>query len=378
LQTPTFGKGPGVLAEANLPLSVREAILFVLSPDPGLAPQIFAGADPARLAELRRYALTPLLYWQLRQQGWQGSIPPPALGWLKHDYARALQEAMCQEQESCQVIQSLVARGVEVILLKGADLRQRLYGDVALRPAADLDLLVAPEHLPKSEAVMTDLGYSVCPYCVPRPGFSQQFGHALEYQHSGGRLAVDLHWQIVALSDFYRLPFQLLRPRALAWDFQGLPVLLLAPEHLLLHLCLRLYNDDFSVFFLLDLALALLRLDLDWRLFLEETCRFNCQRPVYLILSNLPAFLPRQAPPWVLAELGSYRPSWYESLALSPPWRLLSLNFPMLYRNYPLRAWPAYFLGKLWPSEEFLSANYETPHRLAHLRHLLHVFTGKR
>jgi hypothetical protein len=378
LKTSTLGKGPGVLAESNLPLSVREAILFFLSPDPGWALKLFTGDDPARLTELQSHGLTPLLYWQLRQQGCQGSIPPQLLGWLKHDYAQALQKVLRLEQESFRVIQSLVAQGVEVILLKGADLRQRLYGDAAVRPAADLDLLVPPEHLPRAEACLAALGFSRCAYyCEPRPGYYRQFGHALEYQASPDRLAVDLHWQIVAVSDFYRLPFHLLGPRAVAWDYQGLPVLLLAPEHLLLHLCLRFYNDKFSVFFLLDLALALCRLDLDWRLFLAETCRFNCQRPVYLILSNLPAFLPRQVPPWVLAELGSYRPSWYERLALSPRGRFLTLNFPMLYRNYPLRAWPAYFLGKVWPADEFLTANYGTPHRLAHLRHLLNVFPGE-
>jgi hypothetical protein len=378
LKTATLGKGPGVLAESNLPISVREGLLFCLSPDPGLALSLFAGDDPARLTELRLRGLTPFLYWQLRRQGWQGSIPPQSLGWLKHDYAQALQRVLRQEQESFQIIQSLVAAGVEVILLKGADFRQRLYDDAAARPAADLDLLVSPEHLPRAEAALVALGYPLAlRYQEPRPGYQRQFGHALEYQAAQGRLALDLHWQIVAVSDFYRLPFHLLRPRAVSWDYQGLPVLLLAPEHLLLHLCLRLYNDEFSVLFLLDLALALLRLDLDWRLFLAETSRFNCQRPVYLILSNLPAFLPRKVPPWVLAELGSYRPSRYESLAFSPRLRFLTLNFPMLYHNYPLRAWPQYYLGKIWPTPEYLTALFGTPNRLAHLRQLLNVLFAK-
>lgn len=355
-------------------------LLPLLIPGPTKTPgnepwETLAKGDPNFLAELRREGLTPLIFMQLLSQGRIKAVNPTLLSAFEHDYYCSVQAAARQEQEALPVFQALNEAGVEFILLKGADLRLRVYPDPAQRPMADLDILISPRQLWQAKAVISNLGYRLYPHALdPRPGYRQRFGHALDFNPEEGRcLAVDLHWRILAAGDFYRLSYGSLSPKAVSLDFQGSAVWLLAPEHLLLHLCLRVYNDRFSLFFFIDLALAISKLNLDWSLFLQETSKLHCQRPTYLILLNLSRLFPWAVPGWVLDELAKYHPRWYERVALSYRMRYLTLNFPMLYHNYPPREWAAYYWGKLWPEPAYLAATYGKPDRIAYLRKFLTI-----
>ena len=97
---------------------------------------------------------------------------------------------------------------------------------------------------------------------------------------------VDLHWCLEAVAGFYRLPYSRLREKALSWDYQGQQVKVLAPEHLLMHLCLHLYDELLDALRLVDLGLVLCRLPLNWNLFLDEVTRFRCQAPIAIMLSD--------------------------------------------------------------------------------------------
>jgi hypothetical protein len=346
----------------------------LLGSGPGTKPgKALAALDSASIERLRQHRLGPWLFAEAARRGLEERLPPAAWGSLRQDYLIALQDAAREEEELYLVLQALAGAQVEPILLKGADLRLRLYPEAAVRPVADLDLLIPAEQLSRAQAALTAQGYRLTSwYHDPRPGYWRRFGHALDYWRPPAGLLLDLHWQILAVGGYYRLPYRLLRPAAAARDFRDLSVRLLAPEHLLILLCLRACNDRFqSVFQFLDLALALFRLELDWPWLVQETSRLKCQRPVYLVLRALAPLFP-QAVPWqVLAKLRRYLPPWPERLALSPWPSRLTLNFPMLYQHYPVRDWAAYYAGKFWPRPEYLAANYGKPDRLAYLRQLL-------
>ncbi len=355
---------------------LREVLPWLVAQGPKEVSSFLRDHEPALLEVLRKNRLTPLLYKRLMQCGLMNMVSPALCRWLEHDYALALRNSLQQDQEALAVIQALTASGIDLILLKGADLRLRVYMDPTQRPMADLDLLISPSQIWQAKAAMGNLGYRLSPHSLdPRPGYRQRFGHALDfYPKEGWYLAVDLHWRILAAGDFYRLSYSSLRPRAVPHDYHGSPVWLLAPEHLLLHLCLRVYNDTFSLFFFIDLALAISKLNLDWSLFLHETTDFHCQYPAYIILRELARLCPRAVPGLVLAELARYQPRWYERVASSYRMRFLTLNFPMLYQHYPPREWAAYYWGKLWPEPAYLAANYGRPDRIAYLQKFLTIF----
>jgi hypothetical protein len=359
-------------------------LLPLLIPCPTQTPEAelwntLAKGDPTFLAELRREGLAPLVYSQLLRQGRSGGGGLAVLSVLQHDYYCSVQAAVLQEQQAFQVLQAFNEAGVELILLKGANLRLRVYQDPAQRPMSDLDILISRDQLLLAQEVLACLGYLRPPLMVDSlHGFRELFEHELLFMPSSGEgLAIDLHWEIRAVASFYRLPFPVLRDRAIGADYQGLPVKLLSPEHLLIHLCLHMYGDLYdhrATYYdsrqIVDLALTLTRLQLDWSQFLKDAAQFNCQAPVLFVFREMSNILPQVINPEVLSELGRYRPKAAERILLSRRLGYLSNYFATFYRN-PCRYWLYYLSSKLWPSQEYLTQSLSMSSRISYLKQFL-------
>ena len=218
------------------PADLKHIILWLLERQP--APlHLFRTADPEWWAELRRHRLSPLLYVRFMRAGLTRGLPPAAAQLLKHDYLATLQRYLVHGAASRQLYQTLGNAGIEAILLKGADLRLRLYEDPAARPMTDLDLLVSPESVGAVRGILASLGYTLSRDSInPRPGFRERYRVALHFQASvPASLMVDLHWGLEAVAGYYRLPFARLAPQARTLEWDGLPVRVLSPEHTLMH-----------------------------------------------------------------------------------------------------------------------------------------------
>src|SRR4029453_10410727 len=90
----------------------------------------------------------PLLAASLRPLAGQAPIPG---AWLEHAqrrfYATLLRNTALAD-ELVRVYGALSAAGVAAIPVKGVVLGETIYGNLALQPAADLDVLVRPNNLP--------------------------------------------------------------------------------------------------------------------------------------------------------------------------------------------------------------------------------------
>ena len=142
-------------------------------------------------------------------------------------------------------------RGIPVVSLKGPWMAERLCGDAALRPCTDLDLLVRPVDLVRSEALLAQLGF--------RPRRRRDDHERPWYRET---VTVDLHHDVEHPLAF---DFDIKR----AWeqtvlsDFQGVPVRLLAPADELLFLCLHSARHRFErLSHILDLTFAFQKLPL--------------------------------------------------------------------------------------------------------------------
>jgi hypothetical protein len=360
----------------NLSPALREILSLLIVRNQGLPLAICQEIDGALLAEMRRHRLSPLINMQIIGQGRKRNLAPQWLESLKHDYCLSLQKTLRQEHDALLVLQALSAAGVEVLLLKGADLRLRLYDDPAVRPMADLDLLIPKAALAKARSVLDRLGYGLSSDSLnPRPGFREHFRAGLHFKKPDRTsLMVDLHWHIEAVANFYRLPYESLRRQAIPWDYQGVPVKLLSPEHLLIHLCLHNYDELDQALRIVDLGLVLKRLPLDWRLFLAEADRFRCQAPLYLMLGQLARLFPQTVPTEVLTVLGNYHPSFWERMALNQELNPLVRLVAPLYHHRRPGDWVRYFAALLWPHQDYLGAVYGKQARAAYLRQVLGFF----
>jgi hypothetical protein len=333
--------------------------------------------DATWVEHWRASQLTPLLYRQLARRGWEARIAPPWWSTLRDDYVLALQSALQEEEEIKELLRALTKEGVTPILLKGADLRLRVYGDPAVRPMADLDILVAPSQVERALGVLESMEFRLQAQCLdPLPGWRARFRNELHFAPPPGwPLLIDLHWQLDNICRFYHLPYTRLQEKAIPSEYQGYPVKLLCPEHLVIHLALHTYAEPDSVLKIIDLERAL-SLPLDWPFFLEELARFNCQMPLYIILLGISRLFPPKVPPFILDRLGQSRPSWVEKLVLRESLGYLTIHAATLYHHRRLSDWFFYLRALIWPQEEYLTAIYGRPDRNVFFHQILaHLFS---
>ena len=206
---------PYIFAFASFPATLKPLILWLLGRQPPPL-HLLRTADPGWWTRLREHRLFPLLYYRLQQAGGLEVLPPETGEYLKQDYAASLSLLLRREAETRRRPGSEEFAGFEAILLKGADLRLRVYENPALRPMTDLDLLISPETLGAVRALLRDIGYTLLIDSVnPRPGFRERYRVGLHFLGPPPvSLMVDLHWELEAVASYYRLPFARLAPQA--------------------------------------------------------------------------------------------------------------------------------------------------------------------
>jgi hypothetical protein len=332
---------------------------------------------PGFLKTLRQHRLTPLIYHTLTQFNRKEVGEIPLLEELRRDYLASLRMYLNQESETHHLVEVLADAEVEVILLKGGDIRHRLYDDPACRPMNDVDVLISPTDLEKVRAILKREGYILSPRdleCIPN--FSTRFSwEELYTSPRKDEVLFDLHWEIRKMGAFYRLPYASLQAKATPWGKRGSPLLILAPEHLLMNLCLNTLEEleEAGIQKFVDLDRALRRLPLDWDLFLQDAATFHIQGAVFWIFREMVKLNPQAVPGLVWERLAAYTPGWCERLILRrKAGSLVWASLANLWCHLPVREWPAFLKGKFWPDDAFIKANAQTfGSRIGYIQHLL-------
>jgi len=162
-----------------------------------------------------------------------------------------------------------------------------------------------------------------------------------------------------------------LAQKAIPWNYQGLPVKVLCPEHALIQLALHTLSEFHGGSQIIDLCLALQTLPLHWPTFKAELLRFQCQAPIFLILRALRQWFAPLISAAILQELSPCRPSWAERLALNHSLGFFTPHFAALYRHRRLGDWLFYLSALLWPQTEYLITVYGEPDRTRFIRQSL-------
>jgi hypothetical protein len=189
------------------------------------------------LAGAAHHGVAPLVYSTLKT-GFDGAaVPAAAMERLAHEYYQ--QAAMNgQLYAGLQEILTACARaGIHVLVLKGAAIAERVYGNIALCPMRDLDLLVMKEDLEATDRLLGQLGYVHDESHHSAKWYQEHYHHLSPYRRPGGRsVYVEVHHHIVPPPASARIPIEDLWRRARPF---GAGALVLSPDDLLLHLCLH-------------------------------------------------------------------------------------------------------------------------------------------
>lgn len=148
--------------------------------------------DPAfqdgLIAAARRHALLPALHRHLSDR-----CPDAVTGRLTAARRQAGLRALGQAAALGRILAALRAAGVDTLVVKGLALSQMLYGTHDLRPAVDIDLLVAPDRAGEAHRILLACGY-VPLRAVPVGELARLTKDAL-YRGEGG--TVELHWRLM-------------------------------------------------------------------------------------------------------------------------------------------------------------------------------------
>ena len=114
---------------------------------------------PKILKYSNRFRVQPLLYKHLSQKPFAPAVPPKVLSLLKNEYFRQSMKNLRLYGQIDELVQALKPYHIQLILLKGASLAKFFYGDMALRPMNDIDLLCKEEDKKTYLSVLHNLGY---------------------------------------------------------------------------------------------------------------------------------------------------------------------------------------------------------------------------
>ncbi|HTW91937.1 MAG TPA: nucleotidyltransferase family protein [bacterium] len=259
----------------------------------------------AVLALADKHRLTSLLYARLGQSHSQSWVP--ADGWerMRRTYTASAIRSMCFQREIRTVLRSLRSSGIPVIVLKGSFLAESVYGDGALRPMADVDLMVPRANLPEVQSILLDMGFGprarddidlLCRWHMELAPFSR------------AGFTVESHWTIANPTSPFRIDVAGLWARARPVTIAGVSALALSPEDLLLHLCLHSAHEHslgIGLQPVCDIAETVGHYEskLDWAQVTERAREWGASRYVGLALHLTQSMLEAAVPGAVLEQL---------------------------------------------------------------------------
>ena len=241
-----------------------------------------------------------LLYHHLKRvQGFKGSrlqgldalpLDPSIPQTLSSRYYSNLLSNIHLLDEFYYVLKRLNKIGIEVIVLKGVFLIEKVYRNIGLRPMSDVDVLVRKEAIPEVMKVMSDSGYYITPH-----------GH-LGYLKDGEFPAVmDFHWDIwfPETDDIWK--------RCKITMIKDIPVKSLDNEDVLIYMATHqsINHGMHKLIWLCDIREFIMayRNDIDWKIFIRRIKDYNIEMPLYYTLSHTEKLLGTEIPSDVLEEL---------------------------------------------------------------------------
>lgn len=203
---------------------------------PELARRVTAVRDwDALLSAAEAHGLSPLLYAHLRAAP---VVPPPhAALQLQGLYVRHRRSNRVRLQALSEIVGTLRTRGIDVRVLKGPALMTLVYRDPALRPASDLDLLVARAQAIDAQRALKDLGYATADHLMAGSTHAHHHLPAAIRSIEGVTVEVEVHHDALTADDPASLRLDATRESGVPFDVASLRIDTLGPHEMLWHLC---------------------------------------------------------------------------------------------------------------------------------------------
>ena len=344
-------------------LTVEErGLLWVLRDITGLE---FSGASgqqvgnsvdwEALLHLMRMHSIVPMGYCMAKDsKGWQ-YLPETFRASLRRAYLLNTARNLKLFHELSKVLHVLNNDKVPTLLLKGAHLAGGVYENAGCRTMSDIDILFKKQDLSRAQRCLSKAGY----YPV------------------SSRISLDIHWDLSLYIEKFNIDLDATWERAQSVHIGSSQALGLAPEDLILHLCLHCSFHHESLRFaglrtLCDIRAVINRHaeQLDWTCLAQRARAWRIGNAVFLLLLLARDLIKVEIPDGFLCGLkpADFAEQVYERAVgqvIRGPMEAsyLSPYFWQLWAGIPLRKKLKGLLRLVLPPPAFVSQKYPARHK---------------
>jgi hypothetical protein len=266
------------------------------------------------LAELSdRQRVSPLIY---DLAGGTGILPPSIETRFQQIYYLNARRNTRLLAELNAILSGLTQEGVPALVFKGGALAETVYGNIALRPMADLDILISPGDIHMVPSILGDIGYHA--YALePWSGFSLRHRQVLEYHKlcdGDPSSNLDLHWGILDIPFYRFIPIGDLVARAISAQLPEGKLSIPSDEDHLLILCAQFalherYSDNLIRYCDIAALLAHAGQGFNWDITMRRAQDWHLVIPLQRTLRHTASIWPGVIPEPCLLAAGNLDPT---------------------------------------------------------------------
>lgn len=211
------------------------------------------------------------------------NVPDSFRDRLRMYYLQTAKSNILNDNETLRLIRLLKDVHIATIPLKGAIASEVVFGNAALYPSSDIDILVKPSDLEEVKKILTDNGYV----------YQEQNEKDLLAAHyhlifSNVRHHVEVHWNLV--KRYIKITPDFWWEDVSEFEYEGVKVTMLSPERYILYTIFRLFDHGFrplKYFLLIAALLNAYRHELDGGRLLSLAKELRMRRLVIFTLELL-------------------------------------------------------------------------------------------
>src|SRR6267142_1482844 len=251
------------------------------------------------------HGLLPLLYTSLKAA--DAVVPQDHLDKLRDLFQKNAARNALLTGELLKILDLFESEEILGMPYKGPAMAVSIYGNLALRQFADLDILVRKQDVWRCQQLLISMGYQ------PHFNISQRqlpaflrLGYVQSFSRDKGMSIVELHWGIA--SRFFMFPLDVDRffGRLVPMDLMRKRVLAPAPEDLLLILCVHGAKDLWErLEWICGIAELIRSHDINWELVRQQATELGARRSLLLGLHLAREFFAAPLPETLVHSIES-------------------------------------------------------------------------
>src|ERR1043166_7302425 len=259
-------------------------------------------------ATAQAHGLLPLLHKHLTSAA--DLIPNVLLLRLKRESVANSQNVLHLTAKQLRVYKLFKESNIPIALFKGPLLAQVAYGEISLRQAGDIDILINRRDFERARALLESLGYEMSPRLTPAQLASHLSNHCeLQFMRDEWFTVVDLHWDLAPRSFVFKLSTDEVMSRLQTVSLAGVTVETFGTEDLVLYLSMHGAKHLWRrLEWIASLAESLRATpNLNWDLVVQRAEQAHATRMLALGLRLVETFSHVHVPTHVLANIDSER-----------------------------------------------------------------------